>query len=943
MKRARRSPPAASTTPTAALAPLASAASFGPTGRAVTLAFTPTGRPTPCEVDAGEVGLEGPAAARLVEAFTRGAGHGLLHLALTGASAAPPSVDHARTLGRAFLTRLCTATDLDAGGAAPTVAPPPEGFAAWVESVPPMRGAEYVSSDAAHALWRELEEALHAELAAHGGSVAALLEARGADHALVGRVCLHLAENKDDPQAPFAFLATYTTRLSQAGKPQHAPLGRALTEYAGAKDRAALLGLLRPVQRAAERSTLVRELLDSGELYHPLRWSAREARRFLQEVPTLEAAGLTVRVPDWWRARRGRRPEVRVQVGEKAGTTLGVGAMLAFSVEVTLDGEPLTKAEWRRLLESTDGLVLMKGRWVEVDPDRLAAVLARWEAVEREARRGVPFHEGLRLLAGVSLRDDAAHTDDAETDDADVAEWSRVTAGPGLRRLLDELAQAGRADRRALPDVPGLQATLRPYQAAGAAWLSLLTRLGLGACLADDMGLGKTIQVLALLLERRAQAGRSGDERRPSLLVVPASLLGNWKAEAARFAPALRLLVAHASERPAAELTKLAPDALREVDLVVTSYGSVQRLPWAARTPWDLVVLDEAQAIKNPGTQQARAVKALEARARVALTGTPVENRLGDLWSVFDFLNPGLLGTAAEFGQLVRRLAEGQAPTRYAPLRRLVQPYLLRRLKTDRAVIDDLPDKTEVRAFCPLTKAQAALYAQGVAALERELKASRDDMARRGKVLAYLLRFKQICNHPSQWTGDGAWDPADSGKLARLAQLCEPIAARQEKALIFTQFRETTAPLARFLEGVFGRPGLVLTGETKVKERRALVERFQGEQGPPFFVLSLKAGGTGLNLTAASHVIHFDRWWNPAVEDQATDRAFRIGQRRSVLVHKFVCRGTVEERIDALIDEKRALAGAVVEGGGELALTELDDEALLRVVALDLKAALAET
>jgi non-specific serine/threonine protein kinase len=896
----------------------------------VALGVSPTGRLFIRQAEDDEEGLTGPAAARVSEAFARGAGHGLLHLALAeGKAVLPPDLGHARDLARAFMSRLCTVVDLDAKDTQVAVPPPSEGFATWLEGAPPILGAEYLSAEVAAELWHETEGVLQAELRTHGGTLAALLEARGSAFCLVGRVCLHLAENKEEPHAPFAFLATYTTKLSRQGKAQHAPLGRALTEYAGAKDKAALLSLLRPVQRAAERSALMRELLESGELYHPLKWTARDAYRFLQEVPALEASGLVVRVPDWWRARRTTRPEVRVSVGGRAGPTLGADTLLDFSVELSLDGEALTDAEWKRLLASTEGLVLMKGRWVEVDAEKLAAVLAHWKAVERAARQGVPFHEGMRLLAGVTLREEGG-----KGPAVDVADWSRVTAGDGLRRTLEELA---RPDARSAGVVPGLEASLRPYQQAGVAWLALLTRLGLGACLADDMGLGKTIQVLSLLLQRKAAA-----DRRPSLLVVPASLLGNWKAEAARFAPGLRLLVAHPSERPAADLAKLAEKELAAIDLVVTSYGTVQRLPWATETAWDLVILDEAQAIKNPGAKQSRAVKALRGRARVALTGTPVENRLGDLWSIFDFVCPGLLGTAGEFGKLVKRLAASEAPSRYVPLRRLVQPYVLRRLKTDRTVIADLPDKTEVRAYCALSKAQAALYAQTVDALERDLKQKSDDIARRGKILAYLLRFKQICNHPSQWTGDGAWDPADSGKLARLAQLCEPIAARQEKVLVFTQFRETTEPLARFLAGVFGRSGLVLTGETKVKDRRALVERFQDEQGPPFFVLSLKAGGTGLNLTAASHVIHFDRWWNPAVEDQATDRAYRIGQRRNVLVHKFVCRGTVEERIDALVEGKRELAGAVVEGGGEPALTELDDAELLRVVALDLRAALDE-
>ena len=914
-----------------------SPASGPPPAEAVVPAVSPAGHLSLRAPEEGQDGLTGAPARRVREAFQRGAGAGLLHLGTSeAATALPPALGHLRELSRLFLTRLCTGGDLEprsAEGAQGAVPPPPEGVAAWVESLPPLWGAEYVTGEAVQGWWRELEVALHAELAAHGSPLSAFLEARGSPFSLVGRVCFHLAENKDDPRQPFAFLATYTTRLSREGKPQHAPLGRALTEYAGAKDKAALLSLLRPVQRAAEGSPLVRELLDSKELYHPLRWSAREAHRFLREVPALEAAGLIVRVPDWWRARRAR-PTVQVQVGDSPPAGVGLDALLDFSVQVALDGEPLDEQEWKQLLAGSEGLVRLKGQWVEVDPEQLRAVLEHWKELERAAREGLPFHQALRLLAGVSLGSDAA-----DAPDEVVAAWSQVTAGAQLRGILAELSSP---EARRLGPLPGLVAQLRPYQEAGVVWLSLLTRLGLGACLADDMGLGKTIQVLALLLQRQGLSG-GVRERRPSLLVAPASLLGNWKAEAERFAPGLRLLVAHASERAGKALEQLEPADLKEVDLVVTSYATVQRLPWAARTEWDLVVLDEAQAIKNPGTKQSRAVKALRGRARVALSGTPVENRLGDLWSLFDFLCPGLLGTAKEFGRLTQRLADSDVPGRYAPLRRLIQPYLLRRLKTDRSVISDLPDKTEVRAWCGLTKPQAALYAQTVEALERELERDPDPIARRGKVLAYLLRLKQICNHPSQWLGDEVWDPAHSGKLARLAQLCEPIVARQEKALVFTQFRELTGPLARFLEGVFGRPGLVLTGETKVKERRGLVERFQDEQGPPFFVLSLKAGGTGLNLTAASHVIHFDRWWNPAVEDQATDRAFRIGQRRNVLVHKFVCRGTVEERIDALMEAKRGLAEAVVEGGGETSLTELNDEELLRVVALDLRSALAES
>jgi SNF2 family DNA or RNA helicase len=343
--------------------------------------------------------------------------------------------------------------------------------------------------------------------------------------------------------------------------------------------------------------------------------------------------------------------------------------------------------------------------------------------------------------------------------------------------------------------------------------------------------------------------------------------------------------------------------------------------------------------IKNAATQQAKAMRALQARCRLALTGTPVENRLGDLWSIFAFSNPGLLGTAREFSAFVKQLEQqaDQPGSGYGPLRSLVQPYILRRLKTQKQVLADLPEKTEVKAYCGLSRKQTALYQQTVEGLARALQ-SAEGVERRGLVLSTLTRLKQICNHPSHWLRDGSWDPDDSGKLHRLGELVEEIAERQDKVLVFTQFREVTEPLAQYLAGRFGRPGLVLSGETAVRRRQKLVDEFQQEDGPPFFVLSLRAGGTGLNLTAASHVIHFDRWWNPAVENQATDRAFRIGQKRNVLVHKLICRGTLEERIDALIAGKQQLSQQLIESeDGGLALTELSNEEILRLVSLDVR------
>ena len=945
------------------------------------LALTPARALVVRDAADGAGALDPTAAARIRAAWARGAGHGLFHLgAVEMDTALPPDIAFWRDLGRLYVTRLCAQPDLEADRRRLSVPPPEAELAALAAAAPPMAGVEYVDAGVLSSLWRAMNAACITELSVFDGTVEEYLQSRHPAWHLVGRVHFHLAENREDPEAPFAFIATYSTRLSGRGHPRHRPLGEAIREYAGDGDRPRLLALLEPVRRAAVRSAWVRELVDSGDVYEPgLGFTPDEAYRFLHDIPLLEESGVVVRVPDWWKARRPPRPQVQVTVGTRAPGGVGTHALLDFDVRLTLDGQALTRAEIERVTSATSGLALIRGQWVELDAARLREALAHWDKVKATAgRNGLSFIEGMRLLAGAELGGDAeAHRA------PEAAAWSEVIAGGWLQTALDGLRQPD--GLRDLPLPRGLRAELRPYQSVGVRWLSLLNRLGLGACLADDMGLGKTVQVLALMLalkERGAKERGAGDRgpAEPALLVVPASLIANWTAEIERFAPSLRVGVAHPSggrlaldtrpvdrkagpadsaedETGAADM--LAPEAaapvsagarapapataapdLSGLDLVITTYGLTHRLPWLAGRQWPLLVLDEAQAIKNPGTRQTRAVKALRARTRVVMTGTPVENRLGDLWSLFDFLNPGLLGSARAFSSFTKRLEEKAGG--YGPLRELTRPYILRRLKTDRRIIADLPDKTEVRAYCGLTRAQAALYQQSVKSLAEALDGPErpEGIQRKGLVLSYLMRFKQICNHPSQWLRDGTWDPADSGKFARLRELAEVIADKQEKVLVFTQFREVTEPLAGFLAGVFGRPGLILHGATPVRERRQLVERFQDDPEAPFFVLSLKAGGVGLNLTAASHVIHFDRWWNPAVEDQATDRAFRIGQKKNVLVHKLVCRGTVEEKIDALIQSKQGMAREVLAAGGEALLTEMGDAELLRAVALDLRAAL---
>jgi superfamily II DNA or RNA helicase len=870
--------------------------------------------------------------ARLQGAFDVSAADGILVLATDALTlSVPPSLIYWRDFGRVYLQTLCRTGGVD-GGPVPLISFARSELWEFTLEAPPMRGGEFLTSELLERLWQELGALVIRESAATG--LSGWLKSKNPLWHTVGRVTFHLAENKRDPNLPFAFLATYTHRLSEQGKPQHLPLARALQEYAGAKNKAALKSLLAPVQLAAEKSDLARELVESRQLFQPMAWTPQEAHRFLRDIPLFEESGLLVRVPDWWKGGKPARPQVSVRIGEKPGSLLGLESLMDFSVEIALEGDRLTAAESRQLMAAKEGLVLLKGKWIEIDGDRLKQVLAHWQQLEKGGE-GVSFLEGMRLLAGLGRGEAGDPLSEAET-----REWSQVVPGEWLRKTLGAMRDPSVIE--GFDPERDLRARLRGYQREGVRWLWFMTRLGLGACLADDMGLGKTIQTLALLLQlkREAAVAQAGV---PSLLIAPASLLANWKSEIERFAPNLEVFFLHPSENPAQTLKDATADPARSlsgIDLVITTYGLLTRLPWLRQIDWRLVVLDEAQAIKNPASRQALAVKELRAQARIALTGTPVENRVGDLWSLFSFICPGLLGGAAEFGKTIKRLSGNQG-RHFAPLRTLTQPYILRRLKTDKSIISDLPEKTEITAWCVLSKTQAALYQHSVKELADKLETT-TGIQRRGVVLAFLMRFKQICNHPSHWLADGVYDSAESGKFARLSELGEEVAARQEKALVFTQFKEMTDPLATHLERIFGRPGLTLHGATPVKERQRLVERFQQDAGPPFFILSLKAGGTGLNLTAASHVIHFDRWWNPAVENQATDRAFRIGQKKNVLVHKFVCRGTVEERINDLLEEKTSLATELLEGGSENLLTEMPDDELLRFVALDLNSAVQE-
>lgn len=891
-----------------------------------TLAVTPAGHLLWSWAGPDAWPVEG-ASERVAAAFAEGSSFGLLHLAVREASTQLPAAPAFwRRFARFYLTQFCHRPEQADPGQA--VAVPAEAtLREWVDRAPPMTGGEYLSAEALRLLWIDLDETVRSRASACPGGLSAYIRSLGAQWHLVGRVCFHLAENRRNETHPFAFLATYSSGLSDGGQIRHRPLAQALKEYAGEGNKEALLKLLTPVHRAAEKSDWIRILVESGSLFKPLAWTPADAVSFLRQLAVFEESGLAVRLPDVWAGKRPSRPKVSVRVGEKRKAGVGVDALLDFHVSPTLDGEELTPEEWRTLMEASSGLAMIRGRWVEADPETLGEALELWKRAENESGGEWTLAEAMRKMSGI----DTVTAEEADNEKT-ATRWMGVEAGAWLAETLASLRDPSRL--AASGGWGELEPILRPYQRTGAEWLRFLGELGLGACLADDMGLGKTLQMLAVLAARKKEGNAKA---RPALLVAPASLLANWREEIRRFTPSLRFRILHPSEMDPAEWKKAQADpagAVKNCELALTTYGMVARWDAMRRLEWGMTILDEAQAIKNPASLQAKAVKELRSARRVALTGTPIENRLGDLWSLFDFLNPGLLGSAKRFSLFVKESANDEE--RLGSLRSLVRPYILRRMKTDKRVIADLPDKTEVKAFCGLSRKQAALYEQAVAELSETIDAS-EGIGRRGLVLAFIMRLKQICNHPSHWLRDQAYDPADSGKFERLREIGSEIALRQDKVLVFTQFQEMTEPLAAFLAVIFGRPGLILHGAVPVKDRRRLVDVFQQEAGPPFFVLTAKAGGTGLNLTAASHVIHFDRWWNPAVENQATDRAFRIGQKRNVLVHKFVCQGTFEEKIDRLLDEKAALARQVVEGvGGETALTEMNNAELIKFLSLDL-------
>ncbi len=669
-----------------------------------------------------------------------------------------------------------------------------------------------------------------------------------------------------------------------------------------------------PIAASLEQSQPTQCLLDPIQVYEFIRAG----------VWQLQDSGFEVLLPPGLDGQAGEQRlgvKISAQVRGTAGDRLGLHSLLDYKLNIAVGDQTLSREDFERLLAQKSPLVEVNGQWIALQPADVRAAQAILSSTDT-ADMTLTVEDALRLNTG-----DTKVLAKLPVVDFDAAGL--------LKELLTNLHNNQALEPINTPE--GFHGELRPYQARGVGWLAFLERWSLGACLADDMGLGKTPQLLAFLLHLRQEQRL----RKPVLVVCPTSVLGNWEREARRFAPDLHLLLYHGDKRPKGR------DFLKAVagkDVVIASYALVQRdLATLKAVTWEGVVLDEAQNIKNPQAKQSQAVRELKAGFRIALTGTPVENRLLELWSILDFLNPGFLGTRQffqrRFAMPIEKYGDRDS---LQTLRSLVQPFILRRLKTDKAIIQDLPEKQEMTVFCGLSAEQARLYQQLVDSSLAEIEGA-EGIKRRGLILTLLLRLKQVCNHPAQYLKEPNLSRADrSGKLMRLQEMLEEALAEGDRALLFTQFAEWGKLLQAYLSYKFSTEVLFLYGSTPREQREAMVDRFQNDpEGPQLLILSLKAGGTGLNLTRANHVFHIDRWWNPAVEDQATDRAFRIGQKRNVQVHKFVCTGTLEEKIDAIISGKRQLAEQTVDAG-EQWLTELDTDQLRNLLLLEREAAIVD-
>jgi len=824
-----------------------------------------------------------------------------------------PSLNYIRKISHTLTQKLLKTSDLESLREAVDLSLSESEIQSLLEFVPMMPGSEYINDDFISHLCKKFNNFFVNSIVDYEGSIESFIQTFRLDIHLIGRIYFHLVENRES-ETPFAFMATYSTRLNSEGKSRHLPLQYALKEYG--EDQGKLMDLLTTVYRAAEKSALIDEMIDTGEIFHPLAWSPTEAYTFLKEIPLYEDSGILCRIPNWWKTK-GASSSISINMGEKKPSVLGMDAILSFNASILIAGIELSPSEARQLLAESEGLAFIKNKWIPVDHEKLKQTLDAYKKAKKLLKNGLSIREAMQLQLNPQKWIDIDIDDDDQIS---------ISNGEWFESVMQKLRNPDRTNDAKLSRQ--FKASLRDYQKKGLNWLYFMHQLNFGACLADDMGLGKTVQLLAFLNSINQKKNQNS-----SLLILPASLITNWINEIQQFYPKLKYFIAHPGFHPQNTNLERTAEQLNLFDLVITTYALSYRYEWIQSYRFQYIILDEAQAIKNPNTKQSKGIKKLNSYNRIVMTGTPIENRLSDLWSLFDFLNPGLLGSKKEFSDFNKSLKNNQKG--YKRLRRIIQPYILRRLKTDKSIISDLPDKVEMKTFADLSKKQIVLYKKIVSEMKKMIENS-DGIQRKGLILSALIKFKQICNHPDQYLGVETYDEKHSGKFSRLRDICETICEKRERVLVFTQFKEITSHLAEFLKTIFNKDGVIIHGSIPVKKRKEHIDRFQSDIYVPFMVLSLKAGGVGLNLTKANHVIHFDRWWNPAIENQATDRAFRIGQKKNVIVHKFITRGSIEEKIDQMIEDKKQLSNDIIKSAGENWITEMSNDDINQLFQLRL-------
>lgn len=759
-----------------------------------------------------------------------------------------------------------------------------------LDNKPMCLGNEYVNEMWIKSILKKLMSIYKKEISTYRGTVDLYFTNKNNKLITPSRIYFHLVESRED-NASFAFMATYTTKENNNIK--HYPLKYALKEYRNSLVE--LQELTKSLYNVSKQSQLIKKLIETGEIFSPIFINAEEAYEFLKEIELYESNGIVCRVPNWWE-QRDESTLIQINIEQKKKDGYGLlskAALISVTPEMTYNGICITKEEINQLLLQTDGLAYIKNKWVEVDKRKLQYLLDEYEKIKEDGSTLLEVLKKYSTMEKTDINIKFANPN-----------WFTDIVKKNIEKNL-ELFDVSKE----------FIGELRPYQYDAYKWLLGMSQYNYGVCLADDMGLGKTVEILAFLLSYKLISKDN------VLLIVPASLVENWKSEIKKFCPTMDYYIARK--------VNSSTERIKKSFLTITTYQVAQKLKNIYEINWGIVILDEAQAIKNPQTKQAKSIKSLSRKMSIAMTGTPIENNLLNLWSIFDFINEGLLGTENTFRKNYN-IKSGE-PENVGKLSKIIKPFILRRLKTDKNIIKDLPEKNETIIYTELTKKQIILYKKIVSEVEGTKISAENQFTQKRILLTAILHLKQVCNHPSQFIGDNEYIPEDSGKFMALKELCEIMFEKREKVLIFTQFKEITDNLNNFLEKIFKKRGFVITGDTSMSNRNKYIEDFQNGN-IPYMILSLKAAGVGLNLTAASNVIHFDRWWNPAVENQATDRSFRIGQTRNVNVYKFMTKNTIEEIISYLIDVKVELSDSVIGNIDNNILNKLSSEQLLESI-----------